>query len=322
MPLVLFRVYGTHDVPSWRTSVRMKRVRFHGRGGQGAKTASRIVGTAAFLEGFTAQDSPIYGAERRGAPVAAFTRLAHGPIRERGLIARPDLVLVADETLLNDPVARVLDGVTGETSVFVNTTNSPEHVRESRAVPARFTTLDLTSMALNRLGKSGALSALLGAAACRLLGLSAESLRKAVIRELGELGVPVTVMEQNLALAAECYQAVQAVPVNESSAVELHPAPLWTPTYDPPTRGTARISAEANSPARKTGDWRVFRPVIDLDKCNGCWLCFVYCPDAAISLTESDRPVIDYDHCKGCLLCMEECPTHAIRAEREAGERP
>lgn len=41
-------------------------VRFHGRGGQGAKTASRILGTAAFLEGFVAQDSPIYGAERRG----------------------------------------------------------------------------------------------------------------------------------------------------------------------------------------------------------------------------------------------------------------
>ena len=47
----------------------MRTVRFHGRGGQGAKTASRILGTAAFLEGFVAQDSPIYGAERRGAPL-------------------------------------------------------------------------------------------------------------------------------------------------------------------------------------------------------------------------------------------------------------
>ncbi|MDH5576003.1 MAG: 2-oxoacid:acceptor oxidoreductase family protein, partial [Nitrospirota bacterium] len=53
----------------------MIRIRFHGRGGHGVKTASRIVGTAAFLAGYQVQDSPIYGAERRGAPVTAFTRI-------------------------------------------------------------------------------------------------------------------------------------------------------------------------------------------------------------------------------------------------------
>lgn len=74
----------------------MEAVRFHGRGGQGAKTASRILGTAAFLSGLIAQDSPIYGAERRGAPVAAFTRIAREPIRERGVIAHPDVLCVAD----------------------------------------------------------------------------------------------------------------------------------------------------------------------------------------------------------------------------------
>jgi len=85
-------------------------VRFHGRCGQGAKTASRILGTAAFLDGFIAQDSPLHGAERRGAPVVAFTRIARAPILERGVIAQPDLVVVADETLLRDPAARVLEG--------------------------------------------------------------------------------------------------------------------------------------------------------------------------------------------------------------------
>ena len=89
----------------------MQAIRFHGRGGQGAKTASRILGTAAFLEGYQAQDSPIYGAERRGAPVAAFTRIAKEPIHERGLIARPDLVVIADASLLNDPAARVPEGI-------------------------------------------------------------------------------------------------------------------------------------------------------------------------------------------------------------------
>jgi pyruvate ferredoxin oxidoreductase gamma subunit len=70
----------------------MFRIRFHGRGGQGMKTASRIVGTAAFRQGFYAQDSPVYGAERRGAPMIAFTRFDSSPILERGVVQSPDLI--------------------------------------------------------------------------------------------------------------------------------------------------------------------------------------------------------------------------------------
>ncbi len=298
----------------------MIRIRFHGRGGQGAKTASRIVGTAAFLSGFTAQDSPVYGAERRGAPVAAYTRLAHGPILERGLIAQPDLVVVADETLLDDPIARTLEGVTESTAVFVNSPRSPDRIRETSAVSGRLSVMDLTGMMLARLGSIRALSAPLGAVAARLLGLSAESLRAAVAQELRALGVTVSGLEQNLSLTNECFQAVPIVPVGESMVEQAPPATLWNPIYDPPTRGTARIAAGANTPLRKTGDWRVFRPVLIPEKCNGCWLCYVYCPDAAISLNGQDRPIIDYDHCKGCMLCVEECPTHALVAEREAAE--
>ncbi|MBI3603091.1 MAG: 2-oxoacid:acceptor oxidoreductase family protein [Nitrospirae bacterium] len=299
----------------------MIRVRFHGRGGQGAKTASRILGTAAFKEGFTAQDSPIYGAERRGAPVAAFTRFTRGPILERGLIASPDLVVVADETLLSDPAARVCEGVTDATAVFVNTMRAPDALRKESGCPGRVTTLDLTGLVLAKLGKVGVLSVVLGAVAARLVGFSAESLRAAVAEELGSLGLSPSVIEQDHALAAECFQTVPVVPVGEGDmggAQPGRPASLWTPVYEPPTKGTARIAACANAPQRKTGDWRVFRPVLEPEKCNGCALCFVYCPEAAITLTANDRPVIDYDHCKGCMLCVEECPTKALKIEREA----
>src|SRR3989442_12646008 len=88
----------------------MLRIRFHGRGGQGMKTASRILGSAAFQAGFVIQDSPVYGAERGGAPMAAFARIARGPIREGGVIARPGLGLVGDDTLLADPPAQPLAG--------------------------------------------------------------------------------------------------------------------------------------------------------------------------------------------------------------------
>ena len=98
----------------------MIRIRFHGRGGHGIKTASRIVGTAAFLAGYQVQDSPVYGAERRGAAVVAFTRIGEEPILERGAIARPDLIVVGDETLLQDPGAGVLAGQDTAGAIFLH----------------------------------------------------------------------------------------------------------------------------------------------------------------------------------------------------------
>lgn len=295
----------------------MVRVRFHGRGGQGAKTAARILGTAAFLDGFVAQDSPLYGAERRGAPVSAFARFSRSPILERGVIGQPDLVMVADDTLLDDPAARVLEGVTPATVVFVNTTRP---VKALPAATAPVLTMDLTGLVLGRQAPLSSLSTALGAVAARLTGLSRDHLDTAVSRELSALGLAPDAIQQNMSLARECYDTAPGRPVTESAA---HPAPaappaLWTPRYQPPSSGTARIAATGTSLCRKTGDWRTFRPVLTEATCNGCTLCFVYCPEAAISLTDRDRPVIDYDFCKGCLLCVEECPTKALTAEREA----
>jgi pyruvate ferredoxin oxidoreductase gamma subunit len=297
----------------------MLAIRFHGRGGQGAKTASRIVGTAAFLEGFVAQDSPIYGAERRGAPVAAFTRIAREPIRERGIIAHPTLVVVADASLLGDPAARVLEGIDGGTAVFVNSPLSAEQIRAETSLPGRLTILDLTEIALQRLGKREAISSLLGAVAGRLVGLHQESIRKAIAEELADLSLSPSVIERNQTVAVQCYEAVQPVVIEAGVPQPIVPEQLQAPVYESPTRGAARISAAANSILRETGGWRTFRPVLVADKCNGCWLCFTYCPDGVISMTKEDRPVIDYDHCKGCQICVHECPTEALVAEREQG---
>ncbi len=295
----------------------MLAIRFHGRGGQGAKTASRIVGTAAFLEGFVAQDSPIYGAERRGAPVAAFTRIAKEQIRERGIIIHPDVVIVADASLISDPTARAFQGVDERTVVFVNSSLSPQQVATQTSCSGRVTTLDLTEIALQRVGKRGALSALLGAVAGRLVGLHQESIRKAIAEELADLGLSPSVIERNQTVAAKCYETVQPVTIETDVPQPIVPVQLQAPIYEPPTRGTARISAAANSVLRETGGWRTFRPVLVPDKCNGCWLCFTYCPDGVISMSKDDRPVIDYDHCKGCQICVHECPTDALVAERE-----
>jgi pyruvate ferredoxin oxidoreductase gamma subunit len=297
----------------------MVRIRFHGRGGQGAKTAARLVATAAFLEGWVAQDSPLYGAERRGAPMTAFARLDRAPIRERGMIARPDLVVVADDSLLADPEAHVGDGVEADTLVFVNSEQTVPQLLERAPCPGRLLTGDLTGLILARLGKAGALSGPLGAVAARLVGLSETNLRTALVMELGELGLPVPVIEQNLSMALACFELVQPVPLRRAGDRPVQPVFLQAPTYEPPTSGTARISALANVTVRKTGDWRTIRPVLDPEKCIGCWMCYLHCPDGAVRMTGANHPLIDYDHCKGCLLCVEECPTLALIAEREAG---
>lgn len=295
----------------------MRAVRFHGRGGQGAKTASRILGTAAFLEGYQAQDSPIYGAERRGAPVAAFTRFAKEPIRERGLIARPDLVVIADASLIQDPAARVLDGIDERTVVFVNSPLTSEQFQAQASLPGCLATMDLTDIALQQFGKRGAISALLGAVAGRLVGLRRESIREAIARELADLGLAASVIERNQTVAAQCYEAVPVAAIETGPRQPAAPVQLRVPTYEPPTRGTARITAGPNSAIRSMSGWRTFRPVLRPDLCNGCWLCFANCPEGAITIKPDGKPAIYYPHCKGCLDCVEVCPTDALTVERE-----
>ena len=89
------------------------------------KTASRILGTAFFLEGLEVQDAPRYGAERRGAPLFAYVRASREPIHERGIIRHPDLVVVADDSLVAVPAAGVLAGLGAHTVLLINSHESP-----------------------------------------------------------------------------------------------------------------------------------------------------------------------------------------------------
>jgi pyruvate ferredoxin oxidoreductase delta subunit len=71
------------------------------------------------------------------------------------------------------------------------------------------------------------------------------------------------------------------------------------------------VVTDAGSSANyQTGDWRgALRPVINLERCTSCMLCWVYCPDAAIITANGKVTGIDYDFCKGCGICAVECPT-------------
>ncbi len=79
------------------------------------------------------------------------------------------------------------------------------------------------------------------------------------------------------------------------------------------------INKPGNSMEVKTGSWRALKPVIDLDKCIKCLLCWIYCPDNAIIRRDDDYVEVDYVYCKGCGICANECPTKAIEMVEEGG---
>jgi pyruvate ferredoxin oxidoreductase gamma subunit len=267
------------------------------------KTASRIVGTAAFRQGYYAQDSPIYGAERRGAPMVAFTRFDSKAILERGVVERPDFVVIADESLVDDPLVSPLRGLSPTGTVLINSRRD----------------IDFTSLALEHTGSTTALSVALGAAAAKIAGLDDVFIETAVREELEEIGIKSEQLGKNIELARKVCDITNRRRSQTAATVipAIAPDAMVTPTYQGGWLGTASVAATQNTPLRKTGDWRVTRPVIDLERCTRCSICFVDCPDGAIALVTGNAPQIDYTVCKGCMVCAEECPIHVIETIRE-----
>src|SRR3989304_575369 len=102
----------------------MFEVRFHGRGGQGAVMAAQTLAEAAVIEGNYATAFPFFGAERRGAPVLAFTRIDNKRIYRKTQVYEPDFVVVLDETLLD--TINVVEGLKKGGMVIVNSARKPE----------------------------------------------------------------------------------------------------------------------------------------------------------------------------------------------------
>jgi pyruvate ferredoxin oxidoreductase gamma subunit len=301
----------------------MYRIRLHGRGGQGVKTASRMLGSAFFAEGFEVQDAPRYGAERRGAPIFAGVRASRKPIHERGAIARPDLVVVADETLVPVATAGVLTGVREGAALLIASPEPGSLWAERLRLAGRVFSIAVGPEVAG-LPLAGALCA---GAAARLVGVIARaSLAGAVREEVAELGEDVVAANLESALSAYDGFEAEAGRVGEGpERVALRGAgPDWVELpFEAARLSAPDIHATLTSVQVRTGLWRTMRPVIDHDRCHRCtWVCSTLCPDAAIAVDGEGRPRIDYDHCKGCLVCVAVCPPHAIRAvsERHAGD--
>ena len=296
----------------------MLRIRFHGRGGQGMKTASRILGSALFQQGYEVQDAPRYGAERRGAPIFAYVRADKKPINERGIIHRPDLVIVADDTLVAIPAAGVLAGMDQHSVLFINSATSADEWRKRLNLSGPILTLPLTAEVEDRAELPYVGAACAGAAACLLSVIPEQALLQAIADELGEHGAEVVKKNQQKAEQAFAAMAEHAGMVTESGKISAQDylKPDWVSfPFEQASISAPVIHAGLTSVEVKTGLWRTLRPVIDYERCNKCWwVCSSFCPDSAIKVSEDGKPEIDYDHCKGCMICVAQCPPHAIAA--------
>jgi len=300
----------------------MFRIRFHGRGGQGMKTASRILGTAFFMEGYEVQDAPRYGAERRGAPIFAYVRASKKIIHERGIIDHPDLVVVADDTLVPLPAAGVLQGICDNTVILINSHETEATWQHRLNITSPIVILPETEEVKDR-AELRYIGATCAGGAAGLLGIISQNLLcSSIEEELGHLGK--IVVAKNIANALVAFELMEqhaAVKISEGRIITAHDyiRPQWIelPLED------ARISAPIihdtlTSVEVHTGLWRTMRPIIDVNLCRGCWwVCSTFCPDSAITVHDN-RPEIDFDHCKGCLVCVAQCPAHAIAAVPES----
>ena len=128
-------------------------IRWHGRGGQGAKTAALLLADVAFKTGCCVQGFPEYGPERMGAPITAFNRISDDRIRVHSNIYDPDFVAVVDETLLHS--VHVTDGLKEDGALIVNTPKSSKEIRcMLRGYRGRIITVDARRISEKTLGKN------------------------------------------------------------------------------------------------------------------------------------------------------------------------
>ncbi len=130
----------------------MIEIRWHGRGGQGAKTASLLLADAAFNTGKYIQGFPEYGPERMGAPITAYNRISSSPITIHTNIYEPDYVVVVDDTLLES--VNVTGGLKKDGAIIINTTKDIEYLKKVlKGYEGSVYTIDARKVSLEALGK-------------------------------------------------------------------------------------------------------------------------------------------------------------------------
>ena len=167
-------------------------IRFHGRGGQGAKTAAQLLAETALGGGMYIQAFPEYGPERSGAPMRAYTRISDEPINLHCGVTSPEVVVVIDPTIMD--TVDVAEGLGDEGILIVNTEEKPEAIRKkTNFKKGKVFTVKATRISLEILGKPMPNTPMLGALikATGIIGIKdlEEKLKKKFLKKIGEKAV-------------------------------------------------------------------------------------------------------------------------------------
>ena len=128
----------------------MIEIRWHGRGGQGVVTVSKLLASSALTEGKYIQAFPEFGPERMGAPIRSFTRISDEPITVHSQVTNPDVVVVLDPTLIGE--IDLTEGLKKDGVLIVNTTKSPQELKK-KLKAKRIYSLDATKIAQESIGR-------------------------------------------------------------------------------------------------------------------------------------------------------------------------
>lgn len=183
-------------------------IRWHGRGGQGAVTAAKMVAELALGQGKYFQAFPEYGPERSGAPIVAFTRVSDAPIQIYCGVEHPQIVVVLDPSLLS--IVDVTNGAPDDAIVLVNSEMSPAELRKHYGLKGfRYFTIAATRIATETIGRPIPNTPMVGALT-RITGLFPIKEVMAFLREdFGKKFSP-KVVEGNIAAITRSYEEVQA----------------------------------------------------------------------------------------------------------------
>lgn len=177
-------------------------VRWHGRGGQGAWTASELLARAAVYEDKHIQSFPEFGPERMGAPVTAFTRISSEPILIHCAVYNPDVVAVLDPTLLK--TVPVTNGLNEQGTIIVNSNGTPTQMRKNLNMNnGKIMIIPATEIALRILGRPVTNTAMLGGVAHVTKIVKPETVERVVRERFTQ-----TIAEKNIAVLKEAYKGI------------------------------------------------------------------------------------------------------------------
>lgn len=189
-------------------SKEMLEIRWHGRGGMGAKTAALLLGEAMIHQGKYIQAFPEYGPERRGAPVTSYNRISDNPIKIHYGIKEPDVVMVLDPTLLQ--TERVREGLNEDTILIVNSKMQPEEIKKKFNINAKVYTVDATGISEEILSRNLPNTPMLGALV-RVTGLiDFDTFLKAVEERL-KVKYKENIVKGNLKAIKKAYEEVKGL---------------------------------------------------------------------------------------------------------------